>query len=148
MRIYLDTCSLNRPWDDQAQVRIHLEAEAVIYIIDAARRGMEQLITSDYLLAEILRMPDPVRTVDVMNLIQPAVEHVPQDSSVEARAMQLAAYNVTGYDALHLAAAEAAQCDFLLTTDDRLIKRCARAGEAIHVKVLNPVDFQPSYPKP
>ncbi len=32
MRIYLDNCCLNRPFDDQAIIRIKLEAEAVIHI--------------------------------------------------------------------------------------------------------------------
>lgn len=146
MRIYLDTCSLNRPWDDQTQVRIHLEAEAVIYIIDAARRGTEELITSDYLLAEILDNPDPQRRADVLALIQSAAAHVTQRPFIDARATQLSAHQITGYDALHVAAAEIARCDFLLTTDDRLIRRCARAGAAIQVKVLNPSEFPPSSP--
>lgn len=29
LRLYLDVCCLQRPFDDQRQVRIHLEAEAV-----------------------------------------------------------------------------------------------------------------------
>lgn len=33
MRIYLDVCCLNRPFDDQTQDRIHLEAEAVLTIL-------------------------------------------------------------------------------------------------------------------
>lgn len=148
MRLFLDTCSLNRPWDDQTQVRIHLEAEAVIYIIDAARRGVGELVTSDYLLAEILDNPDPIRRADVMALLQVAAVHVPQRTAIDARATQLAAHNITGYDALHLAAAEDARCDCLLTTDDRLIRRCARAGSAIQVKVLNPFDYPLSSASP
>lgn len=36
--------------------------------------------------------------------------------------------------------AEAAKCDFLLTTDNRLIRRAGRAGSLIGCKVLNPVN--------
>lgn len=143
MRLFLDTCSLNRPWDDQSQVRIHLEAEAVIYILDAVRRGEEELVTSDYLLAEILDNPDPVRRADVMALVQLANLHMAQNPTIDANAARLAAWNITGYDALHIAAAEAARCDYLLTTDDRLIRRSARAGAAIAVKILNPFDYPP-----
>ena len=32
MRIYLDNCCLNRPFDDQSKMRIRLEAEAVLFI--------------------------------------------------------------------------------------------------------------------
>ncbi len=31
--VYLDTCCLNRPFDDQTQAHIHLEAEAVLLIM-------------------------------------------------------------------------------------------------------------------
>ncbi len=32
MRVYLDNCSYNRPYDDQTQIRIHLETEAKLHI--------------------------------------------------------------------------------------------------------------------
>ncbi len=32
MRIYLDNCCFNRPFDDQANIRIRLETEAKLYI--------------------------------------------------------------------------------------------------------------------
>lgn len=35
MKIYLNVCCLNRPFDDQTQTRIHLEAEAVLSIIQS-----------------------------------------------------------------------------------------------------------------
>ena len=34
MRVYLDNCSYNRPYDDQSQMRIHLETQAKLYIQD------------------------------------------------------------------------------------------------------------------
>ncbi len=33
MRIYLDNCCYNRPFDDQTQERIHLESEAILTIL-------------------------------------------------------------------------------------------------------------------
>jgi hypothetical protein len=32
MRIYLDNCCFNRPFDDQNQIRINLEAQAKLYV--------------------------------------------------------------------------------------------------------------------
>ena len=34
MRVYLDNCMFNRPFDDQGQIRIRLESEAKLYIQD------------------------------------------------------------------------------------------------------------------
>jgi hypothetical protein len=38
MKIYLDTCCLNRPFDDQRQARIRLESEAVTLILEKILR--------------------------------------------------------------------------------------------------------------
>lgn len=37
MKIYIDVCCLNRPFDDQAQDRIHLEAEAILAVLNHSR---------------------------------------------------------------------------------------------------------------
>lgn len=34
MKIYLDNCSLQRPLDDKSQIRIRLEAEAILAVIE------------------------------------------------------------------------------------------------------------------
>ena len=46
MRIYLDNCCYNRPYDDQSQMRIHQEAEAKLYIQDMVSCGQLELVTS------------------------------------------------------------------------------------------------------
>jgi len=33
MKIYLDACCLNRPFDDQSQARIRVESEIIIFIL-------------------------------------------------------------------------------------------------------------------
>jgi hypothetical protein len=39
IRIYLDTCCFNRPFDDQIQARVRAETEAVRLILKAVARG-------------------------------------------------------------------------------------------------------------
>jgi hypothetical protein len=46
MRIYLDNCCLNRPFDDQRQARIRLEAEAKLCIQQQVREGRIELAWS------------------------------------------------------------------------------------------------------
>jgi hypothetical protein len=45
-RIYLDVCCLNRPFDDQRQERIRLEAEAVPLILGRCEAGAWQWVSS------------------------------------------------------------------------------------------------------
>jgi hypothetical protein len=45
-RIYLDVCALCRPFDDQAQIRIRLETEAVQLILSYVKSGDLDLVIS------------------------------------------------------------------------------------------------------
>jgi hypothetical protein len=58
MKIYFDVCCLNRPFDDQTQDRIHLEAEAVLSIFNHSRKSGWSIIGSDAIEFEIEKMPD------------------------------------------------------------------------------------------
>lgn len=49
-------------------------------------------------------------------------------ATIERRALELQKSNFAPYDALHLAAAESAQTDYFLTTDDDLLRKAKRAG--------------------
>jgi hypothetical protein len=44
MKIYLDNCCFNRPFDDQSQLRILLESEAKLKIQENIRAGKFELI--------------------------------------------------------------------------------------------------------
>jgi hypothetical protein len=46
MRIYLDNCCYNRPFDDQNQKKIQLETIAKLYIQNAVRNGVYDLVWS------------------------------------------------------------------------------------------------------
>ncbi|MCF7978331.1 MAG: hypothetical protein K9L82_09980 [Chromatiaceae bacterium] len=46
MRVYLDNCVFNRPFDTQRQIRIRLEAEAKLYLQQQIKHGNLELIWS------------------------------------------------------------------------------------------------------
>ena len=57
-RIYLDVCALCRPFDDQSQIRIRLETEAVQLILSHVRAENLSLIVSPVHDAEITAIGD------------------------------------------------------------------------------------------
>ena len=65
MRIYLDVCCLNRPFDDQTQDRIHLESEAVILILKRVRSGNWEWISSEAVDFEVRQTPALVQSSGV-----------------------------------------------------------------------------------
>lgn len=38
MKIYMDNCCYNRPYDDQTHIRIHLETEVKLHIQDMVKK--------------------------------------------------------------------------------------------------------------
>ncbi len=59
--IYLDTCSIQRPLDSKSQLRIALEAEAVLGIMSLVEANKVNLISSEILLFEINRNSNQIR---------------------------------------------------------------------------------------
>ena len=141
MTIYLDVCCLNRPFDDQSQNRVRLEAEAVLSILEMAGAGQLELAGSDIIDGELSQMPDDERREKVELLLGAYTKHISLTTTIERRSTELQKWNISPLDALHLASAEAARVDYFLTTDDYLLRRARRHADELKVKVENPVKW-------
>jgi predicted nucleic acid-binding protein len=141
MKIYLDTCCYNRPYDDQAQGRIRAEAEAVQNIIVLAQFYGYAIYGSPALDAEIGEIEDDEKREYVLNLYRQSVtDRARYNKAVFGRVKPLAmAAGVKGIDVHHLAFAVAAGVDYLVTADKQFIK--SAAGLLLPVKVINPLNF-------
>ena len=140
MLLYLDACCLNRPFDDQSQLRVRLETEAIRTIVQLCQDGVHSWIGSDLLRMELEQTPDPDRRQLTLDLLSCAGVIVEATESDQVRAVQLAATGVHGLDAVHLAIAERMQCDRFLTTDDRLARSSERPTvPPLNVRVVNPL---------
>ena len=140
-RIYLDACRLNRLSDNQAQHRIREEAEAVELILRLMHSGEVQWISSEALTDEINRNPNLERRLGNAALLKLANQTVEVDQKTAGRAKDLEAAGYGAFDALHLACAEAAQVDVLLTTDDGFVRKASRRDGNPRVPVRNPVSW-------
>lgn len=140
MRIYLDNCCYNRPFDDQTQERIHLESEAILTILRRGQAGMYQIVGSAILELEMNRMHDVAKMQRVKDLYKVKDVHVAYTGEIKERSQEIMKQsNIRAFDSLHIAAAEAAEADVMLTTDDGLEKMAARLE--LKVKVMNPLKF-------
>lgn len=137
MKVYLDVCCLNRPFDDQEQERIRLEAEAVLLILARFQVGQWQWLSSEVVADEIAQTPDPKRRERLLYLVMHAHESFTLSENEIQRAMELRNLGFGDMDALHLACAENEKADVFLTTDDRL----QRLAESLRVLVDNPLDW-------
>ncbi len=141
MRLYLDVCCLNRPFDDQRQDRVRLETEALVIVFDRCASGEWQWISSDQVNLEIGRTPDPERRERLLLAVSNANEVVTLEPHRFERASELIALGLRPADALHVACAEAGGVDIFLTTDDQLLRQCQRSSMHLSVRVANPLDW-------
>jgi predicted nucleic acid-binding protein len=140
MNIYLDTCSLQRPLDSKTQVRIILEAEAVLSILGWCESAIFTLVGSDALSYEIERNPNPTRRGYALETLRRAKVWAKFNASIEERARVLNAKGFKPLDALHLASAEAVAVDYFCTCDDKLLHR-AKSYKGLQIRVISPLEL-------
>lgn len=141
LKIYLDVCCLNRPFDQQTQARIRLETEAILEIINYCQAGTWTLITSNVLEAEINQTPNIERVENVKKILSIAKIKVLSGDWLSERTKDLQKLGFASYDAAHIASAERAKVDIFLTTDDRLLKKSQTFAQLLKVKVNNPLQW-------
>lgn len=139
MKVYLDVCCLNRPFDDQSQVRIRLESEAIVMVFELFATRRHQWVTNEVIEDEVLRNPNEEHRLRILALLVHADERLKVDQTTIGLAQSLVAHGFGTMDALHLAAAEVGGCDILLSTDDGLLRKAGAFQPPLRVRVENPV---------
>jgi predicted nucleic acid-binding protein len=140
-KIYLDTSVFNRPFDDQNQTRIKLEAEAFLSILEKAVSGAIIIIGSSTLLYENSRNPFTERKERVSSYLDIASKIIALSDNVKIRAVSLECAGIEPIDALHLACAEAGGAEYFVTCDDNIIKKVRKDQTMVQLAVCGPLEF-------
>jgi predicted nucleic acid-binding protein len=136
-KVYLDTSTYNRPFDDQTQPKIFLETQAVIIILQMVEVKTVRLVSSSVSEYENSRNPFPIKQEAMNRYLQFSELRQEVDETIRQRAEELEQNGLKAIDALHVSCAEAVNSDYFITCDKRLINRCS----GLSMKVINPVDF-------
>ncbi len=139
MKVYLDNCCYNRPYDDQNYLPIALEAQAKLYIQSLIKEKKLELASSFILDYENSCNPYSDRKNAVVQFLNDNVSDYIDGSYAEQvieKAERIMALGVKMKDACHIVCAEMMDCDCLLTTDKRMLKY-----KSSSVKLLNPIEF-------
>jgi predicted nucleic acid-binding protein len=138
MRVYLDNCCFNRPFDDQGQIRINIESQAKLYVQEKILNKEIELVWSYILDFENSFNPFEERLNIIKNWKSKAILDVSENKKVISEAKQLLKANIKSKDALHIACAIEGKCDCFLTTDDIILKKLKNFDKII---VINPVNY-------
>ncbi len=140
MLIYLDMCSLKRPFDDQSQPRVHLESEAVLGAL-AMESDLLQFVRSAPLLLENSYNPVPDRAARVNQWLIAAPSVALDHNAFTSRIDELMKLGFKGFDAMHLACAEQAKADLFVSCDDRLLAVAKRHAPQLQVRVIGVLEL-------
>ena len=141
MRIYLDNCCYNRPYDDQTQEKIHMEGEAILAIIDKCILNDDEIIGSPVIDFEIEQISDVEKKEKVKSFYAKAITtKVAYTQKILNKVKDLSCKtNIKTLDRFHLAFAEFADVSILLTTDSKFERACSKMD--LKIKVKNPLGY-------
>ena len=138
-RIYLDVCTLCRPFDEQNYLRIHIETEAVKLILSKLKEGVYKLLVSPVHIKEIEANSDIFERIKIRTILDKLGEFIIANRiQAQKRAEELVELGFGIADAAHIAFAEQNATHFI-SCDDLLIKKCLQYK--INVWCGNPIVF-------
>ena len=139
MKIYLDACCLNRPFDDQRQDRIRLESEAILIILNLMHTKELEWVGSEVLVEELENTPNIEKRNYLTKLYAGVHTNVNLTEIEIKRANELKTFGFKSFDAMHISCSESINAEVFLTTDDKLLKIAIREKNNINVKIANPL---------
>jgi predicted nucleic acid-binding protein len=138
MRIYLDNCCFNRPFDDQSEIRIRLEAEAKLKIQDDIIENKFELVWSYILEAENKANPFEERMDAIADWKKHAMVMVKENKKILNIAKKFTGIGLRTKDSLHISCAINSKCKYFLTTDDKILNKNKSIKE---ITVIDPIGF-------
>lgn len=139
MRIYLDMCCYNRPYDDQSQLKISMETQSKLYIQTLIKDGKLELAASYMLRYECGNNPFEMRRNAIFDFIDRntcVYVGMERQMVIEAKAAEIMKTGVKYKDACHVASAIYAECEYFISTDTRLLKY-----KSSEIKMVTPIEF-------
>ena len=141
MKVYLDLCVYNRPFDDQEHPRIVIETMEFIFLLEKAINKEVTIINSFVLEYENSKNPLIDRKGKIGDLLKIASEYVRYSERLENRAKEIEKMGFMAMDALHIACAEAAKSDFFITCDELLLRKGKANKDKLKVRIIGLMEF-------
>jgi predicted nucleic acid-binding protein len=136
MKLYLDNCCFNRPYDIQEQLTVRLETEAKIAIQNAILNGEHELIWSYILEYENNQNTYMDVSARILEWRGKAIQIVSETETVLDRARIIMTSGIKLMDALHISCAIEANADFFITTDKKILNK-----KVDDILLINPIDL-------
>ena len=140
MKIYLDNCCFNRPYDNQNNLLVYWETEAKLFIQDLIHSGKLMLVWSFVLDYENDANPFYERKRSISVWKQLSIIDCNLCKEIADIANDLLQTGLRQKDASHIACAIYAEADFFITTDKKILNK-----QVTGINLINPIDFVRRY---
>jgi hypothetical protein len=136
MRIYLDHCAYNRPFDNQNNIKTQLETSAKLYIQEQIKQGKYDLIWSYMSDFENNNNPN-IENRKAIQLWENIAKYKCKSSEIILmRGVEIQQKGIRANDSLHIACAIESKCKYFITTDIGLTNK-----KLDEIEIINPIDF-------
>jgi len=139
LKIYLDNCCFNRPFDDLSQIKIRNEATAKMYIQSLIKYKSLALYSSFMLLYEINQNPYKENKEHILQFVNNYSSFYISEkikNKVIQKSREIMENGIKCKDSVHLSCSITAKCDYFITTDKRLLNY-----KTDKIKIANPIEF-------
>jgi len=136
IKVYLDNCCFNRPYDNQNDLLIFLETEAKLFIQDIIHSGKIMLIWSFVLDYENEANPFDERKHNIIAWKNLSIVDCNLCDTITDIATDLLKIGLRQKDASHIACAIYAGADYFITTDKKILNKPVQG-----IIIINPIDF-------
>jgi len=121
--------------------QVSLNLFSILDIFKRFSSGKWQLVSSEVIEAELIRMSNLDKLDRIRELLQVTQNKIILTEEIDKRSQEIEKLGFGLYDSFHIACAETAKVDVLLTTDDRLLKKAIKYSYFLKIKVDNPVTW-------
>ncbi|MDQ7053846.1 MAG: PIN domain-containing protein [candidate division KSB1 bacterium] len=132
----MDTCTFNRPFDDQNQLVVKFEAEAKIHIQEKIQNGELELVWSYILEYENANNPFIYRKIAISKWRKIAKILITETPEILKRAKIYIKMGLKSKDALHVSCAVEAKAKYFITTDQDILRKLKNHKTIIALSLL------------
>ncbi|GMO25180.1 MAG: hypothetical protein Ta2F_00350 [Termitinemataceae bacterium] len=136
MKIYLDNCCYNRPYDDQRSIFNFVETEGKLMIQQMIKDKTLEMVWSDVLDFENNDNPFEERRIEIAQWRELASAIIELNDIIIENARNLMTLGLRQKDASHIACAIYANTDYFITVDKKILNKQIK-----DIIVINPLDF-------
>lgn len=138
IKIYLDNCCFNRPFDDQSNETVSLETRAKLNIQEKVKSKLISLVWSFMLDYENSANPSDIKINKIQEWAYLSNFYINPDDSIYEIAFRLNKIGLKQKDSIHLACAIFGECEIFITVDKGILKKANLIRE---IKIFNPIEF-------